>query len=106
MLLLSWKLRICLALTAAGLFSQIPPAMVDYDRQVHPILAAKCLLCHSQEKRSGGLSLAVYSDAAVKPGDSGASLMVRRITGEMHPRMPLGGQPLSAAEIATLIDPG
>jgi hypothetical protein len=95
---------------AVGLFSQIPPAMVDYDRQVHPILAARCFSCHSQEKRSGGLSLGAYSDvlnggrsgAAVKPGDSGASLMVRRITGEMQPRMPLGGQPLSATEIATI----
>jgi hypothetical protein len=24
---------------------------VDYQRDVHPILAAKCLTCHSQEKR-------------------------------------------------------
>ncbi len=95
---------------AADLLSQVPRAMVDYDRQVHPILAARCLSCHSQEKRSGGLSLAVYSDAlnggrsdaAVKPGDSGASLMVRRITGEMQPRMPLGGEPLSATDIATI----
>jgi hypothetical protein len=95
---------------AVGVFSQIPPSMVDFDRQVHPILAAKCFSCHSQEKRSGGLSLAAYSDAlnggrsgaAVKPGDSGASLMVRRITGEMQPRMPLGGEPVSAAEIATI----
>jgi hypothetical protein len=110
MLLRSWKLRLYLALMAAGLFSQTPPAMVDYDRQVHPILAARCLLCHSQEKRSGGLSLAAYSDAlnggrsgaAVKPGDSNASLMVRRITGEMQPRMPLGGEQLSATDVATI----
>jgi len=32
------------------LFSQTPPSMIDFDRQVHPILAAKCLMCHSQEK--------------------------------------------------------
>lgn len=110
MLLRSWRLRICLALMAVSLFCQIPPAMVDYDRQVHPILAARCLSCHSQEKRSGGLSLGAYSDAlnggrsgaAVKPGNSGASLMVRRITGETQPRMPLGGQPLSATETATI----
>jgi uncharacterized membrane protein len=84
--------------------------MVDFDRQVHPILAARCFSCHSQEKRSGGLSLATYSDAlyggrdgaAIKPGNSAASLMVQRITGEMQPRMPMGGQPLSATEVATI----
>lgn len=110
MLLRSWKLRICLAVAATGLFSQIPPAMVDYDRQVHPILAARCFSCHSQEKRSGGLSLGAYSDAlaggrsgaAVKPGDSTVSLMIRRITGQTQPRMPLGGEQLSAADIAII----
>src|SRR5579862_3932742 len=84
--------------------------MVDYDRQVHPILAARCFSCHSQEKRSGGLSLGAYSDAlaggrsgaAVKPGDSTASLMIRRITGQTQPRMPLGGEQLSAPDIAII----
>src|SRR5437660_574605 len=90
------------------LFSQTPPSMIDFDRQVHPILAAKCLMCHSQEKRSGGLSLGTYSDtldggrsgAAVKPGESSNSLILRRITGATQPRMPLGGAPLSDPEIA------
>src|ERR1700733_4715379 len=99
-------------ITIAGLLAgaMLRAQSVDFNSQVHAVLAAKCLACHSQEKRSGGLSLAAYSDAlnggrsgaAVKPGDSGASLMVRRITGEMQPRMPLGGQALSAAEIGTI----
>src|ERR1039457_7289840 len=88
--------------------AQSPPGTVDYDRQVHPILAAKCLACHSQEKRSGGLSLGTYTDAleggrngaAIKPGDSAGSLLLKRVTGETGPRMPLGGDPLSTAEIA------
>ena len=83
---------------------------VAFDQQVKPILAAKCFMCHSQEKRSGGLSLAVYEDvlnggrsgAAIRPGKSGDSLLVQRVTGEMQPRMPFGGQPLSDAEIATI----
>ena len=66
--------------------------------------------CHSGDKRSGGLALGTYSDtlnggrsgAAVKPGNSGASLMVQRVTGEMQPRMPIGGEALSAGEIATI----
>src|SRR5437868_6617552 len=75
---------------------------IDSDRQVHPILAAKCVVCHSQEKRSGGLSLANWRDtldggrsgATVRPGNSASSLLLKRITGENEPRMPLGGDPL------------
>lgn len=84
--------------------------VVDYQRDVHPVLAAKCVVCHSQEKRSGGLALATYDDvleggrsgAAVKPGDSSDSLLIRRVFGEIEPRMPFGGDPLSEAELATL----
>ncbi|HVW86951.1 MAG TPA: DUF1549 domain-containing protein [Bryobacteraceae bacterium] len=92
------------------LAGQTGGATVDYQQQVHPLLTARCLPCHSQQKRSGGLSLANYEDtldggrsgAAVKPGSSANSLLVERITGEMEPRMPLGGTPLAAAEIATV----
>ena len=83
---------------------------VDFDRQVHPILAARCLVCHSQEKRSGGLSLATWRDtldggrsgATITPGVSATSLLVQRVTGETQPRMPLGGDPLPSQEIAVL----
>jgi hypothetical protein len=86
------------------------PATVDYQQQVHVILAAKCLGCHSAERRSGGLSLAAYSDAleggrsgaAIRPGSSAGSLLVQRITGEVTPQMPLGRDALSAGEIATI----
>src|SRR3954454_21504302 len=52
-------------ISPAPLASQSAPqnaAMIDYNREVHAILAARCLVCHSQEKRSGGLSLATYQD--------------------------------------------
>ena len=66
-------------------------AQVDYQREVHPILAAKCGSCHSQEKRSGGLSLGTLttcstgarSGAAVKPGNGASSLLMRRVDGEI-----------------------
>ena len=65
-------------IATAQLASQTAPALIDYNREVHAILAGRCLVCHSQEKRSGGLSLATYEDvlnggrsgAAVKPGNS------------------------------------
>jgi Protein of unknown function (DUF1549)/Protein of unknown function (DUF1553)/Planctomycete cytochrome C len=95
------------ALCAAPIFCQ---SLVDYDRQVHPILAAKCWACHSQEKRSGGFSLSTYADlldggrsgAAVKAGNSAASLLILRANGDRPPRMPLGGPSLTTAELATI----
>jgi mono/diheme cytochrome c family protein len=91
----------------AQLTGQAAAGMIDYTRQVHALFAAKCLVCHSGEKRSGGLSLATYADvlnggrsgAAVKPGNSGSSLLVHRITGSGATRMPIGGPALSATEI-------
>jgi Protein of unknown function (DUF1549)/Protein of unknown function (DUF1553)/Planctomycete cytochrome C len=86
------------------------PVPIDFNRDVHPILAAKCLLCHSAEKRSGGLALASYSavldggrsGAVVKPGRSAESLLMRRITGEVQPSMPLGNQPLTPLEVGII----
>ncbi len=83
---------------------------VDFQQDVHTVFAARCLSCHSAERRSGGLSLAAYADvldggrsgAAIRPGDAARSLLMTRITAEVTPRMPLGRPPLSADEIATI----
>jgi hypothetical protein len=85
-------------------------ARVDYRRQVQPILEGRCLECHSQDKRKGGLSLATYADvleggkdgAVVRPGNSANSLIVHRVTGEIEPQMPKDDLPLEPAEIALL----
>ncbi len=92
------------------LASQNTAPMVDFDRDVHTILATKCLACHSAEKRSGGLSLATYSDVldggrsggAVRPGNSAGSLILQRITGATAPQMPFGLPPLSEAEVNSI----
>jgi len=91
--------------------------LIDFNTQIHPLLAARCIVCHSQEKRSGGLSLATYRDtldggrsgATIRPSSSATSLLLKRITGENQPRMPLGGDPLTpdqTALIAKWIDEG
>jgi hypothetical protein len=90
--------------------AKVKPGIVDFDGQVKPILTSKCSTCHSQEKRSGGLSLANYSDVldggrsgvVVRPGSSIKSLIMERLTGEMEPRMPFGGKPLSDADLALI----
>ncbi|MBM3123341.1 MAG: hypothetical protein FJZ97_14315, partial [Chloroflexi bacterium] len=94
-----------LALNGLGAIrlSQETGERIDYYRDVHSILAARCLGCHSQEKRSGGLSLATYEDildggrngTAVRPGRSDDSLVIRRLNGSVSPTMPLGGEPLA-----------
>lgn len=99
-----------LALSPARLASQTTPSAVDYNREVHVIMASRCLGCHSQEKRSGGLSLATYDDvlnggrsgAIVKPGNSAGSLLVQRMTGPATTRMPLGGAALTPTEIGII----
>src|SRR5581483_7684245 len=106
------KVNILALFCAATLCSsaQTKSGTVDFSRQIQPLLAGRCSMCHSQEKRSGGLSLATYSDALeggrsgviIRPGSSAKSLIMQRITGEMEPRMPFGGKPLSDAEIATI----
>ncbi len=83
---------------------------IDFNRTVHPILAARCFACHSGDKRSGGLSLTTYDDilqggrsgGAIQPGDSRSSLLMLRVSGENAPRMPIGGAPLNESEIASL----
>ena len=83
---------------------------IDYQRQIQPILAERCLECHSQDKRKGGLSLATYADvleggkdgAVVRPGNSANSLLVHRVVGEVEPRMPKDELPLADAEIALI----
>jgi len=85
-------------------------ARIDFARDVQPILTARCLECHSQDKRKGGLSLATYADAldggrngaVIRPGKAAGSLLVHRITGDIEPQMPKDETPLTAAEIAVL----
>jgi mono/diheme cytochrome c family protein len=87
-----------------------PAAMVDYEREIRPILSENCLECHSQDKRKGGLSLATYGDvldggkdgAVVRPGRSSHSMMIDRVKGTVGDRMPLDELPLSDEQIALL----
>ena len=85
-------------------------AMVDFERQVRPIIEDRCLECHSQDKRKGGLSLATYADAldggrngpAIRPGNSARSILIHRVTGAVEPQMPKDEDPLTPAQ-TTLI---
>src|SRR5688500_12673861 len=88
--------------------AQPPAARIDFSREIQPLLAKRCLECHNQERRQGGLSLATYADAleggrngaVIRPGGGARSLLIHRVTGAIEPQMPKDEAPLSAAEIA------
>ncbi|MHB1559859.1 MAG: DUF1549 domain-containing protein, partial [Isosphaeraceae bacterium] len=86
---------------------------VDYARDVKPLLAARCTTCHGSIRQKAGLRLDAAElirrggdgGPAIEPGQSGASLLIERVTAsEKSERMPPEneGTPLSPAEVATL----
>src|SRR5262245_1789359 len=84
---------------------------IDFKRQIEPIFARNCYQCHGAKKSMGRLRLddkesglkGGLSGAAIVPGDSKRSLLVKRILGEGdEARMPMGGAPLKPAEIALI----
>ena len=88
-----------------------PQLAAFFEKQVRPVLVARCLECHGAEKQKAGLRLD-SRDAAVTGGDSGPalvpgkpddSLLVRALsyTGEI--KMPPRSK-LPAAEIAVLTE--
>src|SRR5687768_6868121 len=98
------------AMSAAGRPNAQTAPRVDFAREVQPILSERCIECHSQDTRKGGLSLATYGDAldggrngaAIRPGNSAGSLLLHRLTGEIEPQMPKDEPALSDAELALI----
>ena len=105
-------------LTILAEFSEVVSAAppVDFQRQVQPILAEHCTLCHGVDSdvRKAGLRIDVRVDAlaggesgnaAIVPGRPDDSEMIRRIT-SLDPETVMPpkdhNKPLSEAQIATL----
>ena len=94
-------------------------APIDFESQVLPLLAGRCVECHNPTEHKGGLDLSSHA-GFLKGGDSGAvfdvdnplqsELLVRIRSGEMPPEVKGKSQRLSAAETATfeswLLDKG
>ncbi|REK24420.1 MAG: DUF1553 domain-containing protein [Planctomycetota bacterium] len=84
-------------------------ADVDYERDVKPILRAKCYACHGGLKQEGSLRVDTAVSAvtggdsgeAIVPGDPDASLLWERISTEDESyRMPIEGSPLDEEQLA------
>jgi dipeptidyl aminopeptidase/acylaminoacyl peptidase len=82
----------------------------NFNTQVAPILQKNCLACHSSAAKMGGLVMESYDGlmkggahgVAIVPGKADQSRLIEMIDGKVQPRMPFGGDPLPAADIATL----
>ncbi len=85
---------------------------VTYEK-LAPILAEKCIMCHSGNNAAAELRLDSYDSllkgsakgSIVKAGDPAASELLRRLKGTSQPRMPMTGPPfLSDSQIALFED--
>src|SRR5262245_39250527 len=81
-------------------------ALAHFEKQVRPLLTAKCLRCHGPDKQRGGLDLGRRATAvaggesgpAFVPGKPLKSLLYEKVAGGKMPP----GKPLSPAEVAVL----
>ncbi len=86
-----------------------PP--VDFQRDIAPLLKARCLECHGPDKQRGGyrlddrVSALEAGDSGSKgivPGKSAESALIGHVTGKVGKRMPPKGDPLPPEQIALL----
>ncbi len=84
----------------AGLVPSLPAADPGYFRDVRPILLRQCQGCHQPNLKSSDLDLTTYAGLAAggKHGPA-PGLIVKYLTGELKPRMPLGQTPLPPEQV-------
>ena len=83
-----------------------------FSRDIQPLLAKHCVVCHGPNKAEAGLRLDVAGRAyaqldsgarAIVPGNPEASELLRRVTSaDDSERMPVDGKPLTASDITML----
>ena len=94
--LLTLGLIVALAVTVNAADPAKKPVRVTYDEHVLPFLKDKCVSCHNQDKKRGGLVLNNYtkvmeggsSGACVKLGDPEGSLLYKVTAHTAEPSRP------------------
>ncbi|MDB6136183.1 MAG: hypothetical protein JWM59_4426 [Verrucomicrobiales bacterium] len=86
--------------------------VAQFEREVRPLLERRCFECHGPDKQKGGLRLDQKASilgtgdsehAAVVPGDSAASQVMKRVLStDPDDMMPPEGQRLTAEETASI----
>jgi hypothetical protein len=77
----------------------------DFVREIRPIFEKSCYQCHGEKSALGGLRLdsKALASKVIQPGKAADSTLYRRIAGiGDQPRMPMGGKPLDAAQLALI----
>lgn len=80
---------------------------VDYQRDIKPLLSARCYACHGALKQEAELRLDTvdfmrkgsYTGPAIEPGDVESSYLLAVLSGEVGFRMPPEGEPLTDEQI-------
>ncbi|HEX3880530.1 MAG TPA: PSD1 and planctomycete cytochrome C domain-containing protein [Bryobacteraceae bacterium] len=91
----------------AAFAADLPPAAktkVAYTRDIQPLLAKRCYMCHGAQAQMSGLRLD-RKDAAmrvIQPGNSAASRLIHMVAGMDGKVMPPTGPRLTATEIGLL----
>jgi hypothetical protein len=83
---------------------------VSFERDISPLFESSCTICHGPGDAQSSLRLdslegvlaGGVSGRVVIPGDGAASPLVKRLTGELEPQMPLGDHPLGEEQIALI----
>lgn len=101
-----------LLLSAAFFVSSASSAEPSYSRDVRPVLQRSCQGCHQPNVKMSDLDMTTLAGlaaggkrgASFQPGAPAESLLVKYVTGEMKPQMPMGQPPLPPEQIALLRD--
>lgn len=88
-----------------------PKALVNYTKEIKPLLAQRCVACHGEARPRGGLRLDTAANG-IKGGKAGSAIVAHKSAGSpliiaVHgegaiERMPLKRPPLKPEEIALL----
>jgi hypothetical protein len=104
-------LGICSAATGVAKADDSVPRDETFEAKVLPLLDKRCGGCHGGEEKKSGLSVTSITGllaggatrgAAIVPGHPEESVLLKMVSGQLKPRMPLKGEPLTAEEIALL----
>lgn len=108
----SWQRRAVRLLCAACLLGGARAAIAGTPTfaDIAPILQARCVVCHAGEAAPRKLRLdsheAILAGSeqgpVVRSGDPAGSTLIRRVRGQVQPRMPLVGDPLAEREIVLI----
>jgi hypothetical protein len=104
---LVWGMILGCSLATSGAQTKV----IDFNRDIQPVLTSRCSGCHGPQQQMNGLRVDM-ADALLKggnsgpvvvPGDSAASKLIQRVSSAQKGfAMPPVGQPLTAVEIAAL----